>query len=56
MITLKHEGIYWTIYLDDMALCCGELEDMEAESEHIAKRVGSGESYQEIMKDYLITR
>ena len=52
MIVLKHEGVYWAVYLDDEKICRGELEDMEAESEHIAKRVGSGESYQEIMKDY----
>lgn len=49
-LVLRKEGKYWTLYLGDYSLSCGDLEDMTESIEEVGKRLENGEAAEDIIK------
>lgn len=49
---LRKEGIYWTMYLGEYSLDCGDIEDQIEDMLKIALRLESGEDHNAIIKEY----
>lgn len=51
-LVLRKEGKYWTLYLGDYSLSCGDLEDMTESIEEVGKRLENGEAAEDIIKEF----
>lgn len=51
-LILRKEGKYWTLYLGDYSLSCGDLEDMTESIEKVGKRLENGEAAEDIIKEF----
>ena len=51
-LILRKGGKYWTLYLGDYSLSCGDLEDMTESVEEVGKRLENGEAAEDIIKEF----
>lgn len=51
-LVLSKEGKYWTLYLGEYSLGCGDLEDMTEVAEEVGKRLENGEEPEVIVKEF----
>lgn len=51
-LVLSKEGKYWTLYLGEYSLGCGDLEDMTEVAEEVGKRLENGEAAGDILKEF----
>lgn len=51
-VVLSKEGKYWTLYLGEYSLGCGDLEDMTEVAEEVGKRLENGEEPEAIVKEF----
>lgn len=51
-LVLRKEGKYWTMYLGEHHCGCGDLEDMTEQLQEIGRLIESGESIEDILKEF----
>ena len=51
-LILRKEGMYWTLYIGEESLGCGDLDDMTEIISGIGRRLENGEAAESIVKEF----